>query len=1284
MVMVGEAFLSASIEVLLDRIVSGDVLRLIQGKKLEPVLLKKLKPTLMSVKAVLDDAESKQITNPNVKSWTDELKDAVYDDEDLLDEISTEALRNKIESEYQTTPMKQVSSFFSSFNPFKDGMQSKLEEILGRLDYLLNQKQILGLKENYNGEKAFQRTPATSLVDESDVYGRDDGKEEIIKLLDPQNLSENQINVIPIVGMGGLGKTTLAQLIYNDPRVDKWFDRKAWVCVSEEFDAFKVTKTILEEIKCSCDGKLNLNQLQLKLKEQLSGKKYLIILDDVWNKNYFHWKELASPFTSGAKNSKIIVTTRDENVAAIMRNVPTYRLDVLSDDDCWKLFAKHAFDGSSPTKHPDLMAIGEAIVKRCGGLPLTAKALGGLLRCKPDADEWKKILYSNFWDIPNDATNILPALTLSYHYLPSHLKRCFAYCSIFPKDYEFEKEELIQLWMAEGLLELPKDNGDLEERGNEYFKDLRLRSFFQQSKGKRSCFVMHDLISDLAKSVTGEFICRLEGIGGGSCVITEKTRHLSNVQEEYDVRQKFQSLAKAKGLRTFLNVNSPFRWVTVSNVLMHDLTVKSSLRVLSLAGYRNIKNLPENIGNLKHLRNLNLSETLIKRLPNSLCTLYNLQALKLRGCSDLGELPRDLERLINMLYLDIKGTNLARMPGGMGKLKDLRMVTNFVLGDQTGSSINELGKLKHLRGRLSISGLKTVACAMDAKDANLKDKVDLKKLELRWGKDDDIDGDSRHDREVLKQLKPHTNLEHLVIRSYKDIIFPEWVGHSSFSNIVSLGLHDCKFCISLPPLGHLSSLKSLSIFGLSGVLIVGDEFYGNGQASTKPFQSLEMLSFENMAEWEEWYCRSDEAFPLLQELCIRDCPKLAKSLPKHLPCLKKLEIVDCEKLGGLLPTAPSILELKLRKCKALHLEPLACGLRELDVGDSSMNDSVLEQMLQQCTLLEGLRLRFCSEIRSLPEVRVPTTLKRLYIYSCENLDFSNIFLYTSLESLDIESGKCHGLESFSLGSFSMVKRVNIWGCEDLKFISAASEGAHHQHLNSLDIYSCQNLISFQIEDGLAVTNLTRLVLVRCRSLKSLPEQMHSVFPSLEHLAIDDCPEIERVPKEGLPSKLKGITIRWSNKLIESLIRKREWSLHTVPSLTFLEICGSKVDMECFPDEHLLPSSLTSLRISNLPNLKSLEYKGFQHLTSLCHLWIWNCSNLQSMPPNMLPHSLSYLSIYNCAKLQSMPPNLLPPSLPHLYIRGCPLLKEHCEKDKGKDWANISHIPVIEIDYEVII
>ncbi|XVE68892.1 hypothetical protein DITRI_Ditri09bG0105800 [Diplodiscus trichospermus] len=416
-VSVGVAFLSASLNLIFNRIASHEVMDFIRGKKLEDGLLKKLKPTLMSVNAVLDDAENKQITNPNVRSWIDELKDAVYDTEDLLDEIAAEAVQSRMESEGQTSAIQHVGRFFSSLSPFKEGMGSKLEEVLGRLESLVKQKDILGLKEIYKGGKAFQRIPATSLVDESGIYGRDDEKEAIMKLLNPEYPTENQIDVIPIVGMGGIGKTTLAQLIYNDKRVEKRFDLKAWVCVSEEFDAFRVTKTILEEISSSGNAGQNLNQLQLKIKEKLLQKKFLIVLDDVWHKSYVDWEVLKSPFTFGAKNSKIIVTTRDENVASIMGNVPSYHLNLLSNDKCWQLFSKHAFSGTSPSMHPNLMVVGEAIAKRCNGLPLAALTLGGLLRCKPDIDEWNKILHSNLWDIPDDAGLSTPHLSPLLVYL---------------------------------------------------------------------------------------------------------------------------------------------------------------------------------------------------------------------------------------------------------------------------------------------------------------------------------------------------------------------------------------------------------------------------------------------------------------------------------------------------------------------------------------------------------------------------------------------------------------------------------------------------------------------------------------------------------------------------------------------------------------------------------------------------------------------------------------------------------------------------------------------------
>ncbi|OMO98738.1 Disease resistance protein [Corchorus capsularis] len=1112
MAFVGEAFLTASIEVLVDRIASGDVLNLIRGKKLEDGLLSKLKSLLMSVNVVLDDAETKQITNIHVRSWLSEFKDVVYDAEDFLNEMATEALRMKLESEDQTT-VSQVSRIFSSLNPFNNKeMGSKLEEIIGRLEYRVNQKGILGLKER-GGEKLFKRSADTSLVDESDVYGRDGEKEAIIKLLSPKNPSENQIDMIPIVGMGGVGKTTLAQSIYSDKRLEDWFDLKAWVCVSDEFDATRVSKTILDEIgSSSSDDDDNLNKLQLRLKEKLLGKKFLFVLHDVWNEKYVDWEKLRSPFNFGAKNSKIIVTKRNDNVADIesslqdskhlsgrgmpcvstpmlksvallarqlgytqqlppkreggykvtgraasdmrtarlsalwaarpevvritwwsydelssvsylcknfifvltaiflMDDLPPLpeieftdalvrfinilegivgivhphrelpfltedlpgvnlasilvhdgpartltnhgarlrvatidcldlqcllldaqswsipergimkhrlRFRALSDDDIdavnertlwllgetWSATANlqapirivvynargaahssfvdnvtqlkddHELDllivtetrvsgrrvdsikeglgsGRSYTMDPEGFSSGIVAVPYTG-LALAAKTLGGLLRCKLDAEEWNKVLNSNLWDITDDASGTLPALRLSYHYLPSHLKCCFVYCSMFPKDYEFEKEELIQLWMAEGFFSYSKGSIDTkeEERGNKYFKDLTSRSFFQQSSRDKSCFVMHDLISDLANSISGEFFCILEG-GDNLHKVTKKTRHLSNIREEYDVRKKFETLCEAKGLRTFLTLPGTWPWSSViTNKLMDDLVVKSRcLRLLSLTNYENVKQLPEGIGELKHLRYLDLSRTSIQRLPNCLCTLYHLQTLKLFGCEQLVELPKDMGRLINMHHLDIRGTMLKKMPLGKGNLKDLKILIDFVLGKHDGSNIGELGKLKHIQGSLAISNLQNVASARDAKDAALKDKLKLKELGLIWNEDDDIDYDSKHDREILEQLEPYIELECLVINFYR---------------------------------------------GCDTIVTVGDEFYGNSE-----------------------------------ELSLTKCPKLTKSLPKHLPCLKKLEISRCGKLEGLLPRTPNIQEVQLKGCDALRMKALPCELRE--------------------------------------------------------------------------------------------------------------------------------------------------------------------------------------------------------------------------------------------------------------------------------------------------------------------------------------------------------------------
>ncbi|XP_031282720.1 putative disease resistance protein RGA3 [Pistacia vera] len=222
--------------------------------------------------------------------------------------------------------------------------------------------------------------------------------------------------------MGGVGKTTLAQLVYNDVRVKEHFDLRAWVCVSDDFDVVRVTKTILSFISDVTVEDSDLNLLQVKLKEKLFRKKFLFVLDDVWSENYDNWVVLCRPFEASYPGSRIILTTRNQGVSSMVATLPTYLLKELSNDDCLCVFTQHALGMQDFSKHGNLKKIGEHIVKRCNGLPLVARTLGGLLRGKYDPNDWEDILYSKLWDLPEEGGGILPALRLSYHYLPPHLK----------------------------------------------------------------------------------------------------------------------------------------------------------------------------------------------------------------------------------------------------------------------------------------------------------------------------------------------------------------------------------------------------------------------------------------------------------------------------------------------------------------------------------------------------------------------------------------------------------------------------------------------------------------------------------------------------------------------------------------------------------------------------------------------------------------------------------------------------------------------------------------------
>ncbi|KAI8548357.1 hypothetical protein RHMOL_Rhmol07G0267700 [Rhododendron molle] len=1228
---VGGALLGGAFNVLLDRLSSPELIKFFRGRKLDESLLKKLELTLIELNKVLNDAEEKQITDRAVKAWLDELKDAVYHAEDLVDEIRTEALRSKVEAEYPRGKQSLQDSLISTFGGLfgRRGMNSKLEKMIGMLDQFVKAKDVLGLKEVAARKWSQTRVPTTSLVDESCVYGRENDKEAIIKLLLSDGESSNKIDVIPIVGMGGMGKTTLAQLLYNDGRLDGHFVKKAWVCVSDVFDVESVTRTIVEAIDGPSLGARDLNSLQVKLKESLSGKTFLIVLDDVWNENYDNWNALMTPFRFGAHGSKIIVTTRNESVASIMQTVPIHGLQKLPKEDGWKLFSKHAFEKGDCNAHPILERIGKDIVRKCNGLPLAIKTLGGLLRSQRDPKDWENILESAIWELSEEKSNILSALRLSYHYLPSHLKRCFACCSIIFKDYVFNMEELVSIWIAEGFLEKPKNNKTVEEEGYECFRELLSRSFFQRSNVNASLYVMHDLVHDLAQYVMGDFCDRLED--GNPHDIAEKVRYFSFSRSGFGSFGKFKEIREAKYLRTFLPLKHNYHrpGCLSEKVVDEILSGLTRLRLLSLSEYV-IKELPYSIGNLIHLRFLDLSRTKIRELPESVCKLYNLETLLLFKCDILTTLPADLVKLISLRRLDLRGTNLKEMPMNMSRLKDLQQLTDFVVGKCT--SINELGEFHCLQGTISISGLQNVKSGHDALEAKMREKKQLKKLALEW---DSTTEDSQNARDVLEKLEPHTNLKNLEIKNYGGTRFPTWLGDQSFCNMVSLRLENCENCFFLPPLGQMPSLIELTIERMPGITSVSREFYGESGSLRKPFQSLETLRFEKMSGWVDWCILDAGEFSRLQRLEVIECPKLFRHLPTNLSSLVYLSIKDCPELVSSLPDTTSLRGLSLIECQGMQLE--GQGMPSVEQLYISSFPSLKE---------------FVSELVTLKNLKVLTVDK------CPSLSYFPLseemsHCYTSLEVLEVR--KCESLKSLPLGLFPQLQFLDIVDC--LNFETLLIPGGIELNLTSLSIYDCNNMLSFPC-GGLPAPNLSSLSLRRCEKLKALPEQMHTLLPSLGNLKLRDCPEIESFPGGGLPSKLGYLDIRDCKKLVGG---RRDWGLQTLPSLGTLYLYGESEDaLESFPEEGLLPSTLKFLCFGYMPNLKSLNKRGLQHLGSLETMHIWNCPQLQSLPEEGLPTSLIRLSISNC-----------------------PLLKLRCRREEGEDWHKISHIPVIKIDGEAI-
>uniref|UniRef100_A0A453GFQ2 NB-ARC domain-containing protein n=4 Tax=Triticinae TaxID=1648030 RepID=A0A453GFQ2_AEGTS len=835
---------------------------------------------LKAMNNIIREIGTMYLTNEFMKGWIGEVRKLAYRVEDVLDKYSYHSLQMAEEGFLKKRFLKgsHYLLVFSQITEEVVKIEKDIKQVIELKGWSQPPQYVHDPLSEVERQRSQDRFP--ELVKDEDLIGIEDNRRMLTEWLYSDEMDGR---VITVSGMGGLGKTTLTTNVYEREKAN--FQAHAWVVVSQTYTVEALLRKLLRKVgyteqqASSNIDRMDVYDLKEEIKRTLQDRKCLFVLDDVWNQDVYYQLRDA---LQNSRESRIIITTRNNHVAAVAHSSRRIDLKPLGDNDAFELFCRRVFYSKKDQQCPDyLLETAKSIVHRCRGLPLAILSIGGLLSSRPQTQyDWEQ-LYNQ---LPTELSNndhVKAVLNLSYHDLSGDLRNCFLYCSLFSEDYPMSRETLVRLWVAEGFV-LRKGNSTPEEVAEENLRKLIHRNMLEvmdrDELGRVSTCTMHDIVRELALCIAREERFVSTSDYGTMQQMDMDARRLSSCGWKENTARKIE----LPRLRTLVSLGA-------TPAMLSSVLSKSS-----------------------YLTVLELQDSEITEVPALIGTLFNLRYIGLRR-TKVRSLPSSVEKLSNLQTLDIKQTKIEKLPSGIVKLKNLRHLFADRFADEKQTEFRYFIGVQAPKELSSIEELQTLETIQASKDLaeQLKTMMQLRTLWI----DNISSADCANIFDTLSNMKHLSSLllsgkdenealcfEALKPRSahlHKLIIRGKW----------AKGTLDCPiFC------SHGENLKYLALSWCH----LGEDEDPLGMLAPH-LRNLTYLKLNNMRSANALVL-SAGSFPQLKTLVLKDMPHVneLKIMDGALPCIDGLYVVSLSKLDKVPRGIESLGSLKKLWLLRLH------------------------------------------------------------------------------------------------------------------------------------------------------------------------------------------------------------------------------------------------------------------------------------------------------------------------------------------------------------------------------